>query len=348
MVDDDVVQCSKIQARLAILMFIVNGPLLIIVNANLMNQVGYTYPAILTSLGTSSTFVLASILRLCSPSARRLTCTECINVVLPIGAMSSVAMVCGNVAYLYLSIAFLQMLKSLTPVFIVFVAAAFKLEQLTRGLMTAVILICAGSGIASAGEVHFSWIGFWLVNVSHIGEALRLVLTESTMKHMKLSPFDSMYYSSGATAGCQFCYILVMERNGLTKDYGLLLHHWPLALSSCVLGVFVNASSVCIIGHMNSLTIKVIAILRGIMLTTLAALFLPGNHVSTIEWMGYCISIVGFTVYQAEMMRRRQGGKPALAATSNMTTPSIGDVGQNLLLEVTPRRAVGSLAGRNV
>jgi len=49
--------------------------------------------------------------------------------VMPIGLLSSATIVMGNAVYLYLSVAYIQMLKALTPFYILLCCLAFGMEK---------------------------------------------------------------------------------------------------------------------------------------------------------------------------------------------------------------------------
>mmetsp|Transcript_42701 Transcript_42701/g.117858 ORF Transcript_42701/g.117858 Transcript_42701/m.117858 type:complete len:415 (-) Transcript_42701:42-1286(-) len=310
--------------------FMIIGPAVVLVNARLMNEAGYHYPAIVSSIGLVSTMVFMRILTTTGAwHAKRLAWKDHLTVIVPIGAMNSLAIVTGSEAYLYLSIAFIQMLKALTPVVVLMCSVVFGFETFSSRLACAVIIISVGSAISSAGEVAFSMVGFWLMSLSHIGEALRIVLTELTMKKMRLSPFDSLYHVAATSAACQFCYIVVMERNGFGRDLRLLVDAWPLALASSLLGLAVNASGVIVIGRTSGLSYKLLGILRGILFTMGCAAFVPRNTVTPIGWFGYSVSLVGFMLHHIETKRRTRGVAAAGGAQA------VSEVPRNEVLRVT-------------
>jgi hypothetical protein len=54
-----------------------------------------------------------------------------ISSVIPIGAMFAMTLWLGNSAYLYISVAFAQMLKAIMPVAVFLLGAAFGLEEMS-------------------------------------------------------------------------------------------------------------------------------------------------------------------------------------------------------------------------
>lgn len=61
----------------------------------------------------------------------------------------------GNVAYLYLSLAFIQILKALTPGITLMTGVLAGVERLSKPLVTSIALIVVGTGETSmTSHVH--------------------------------------------------------------------------------------------------------------------------------------------------------------------------------------------------
>lgn len=80
----------------------------------------------------------------------------------------------GNAAYLYITVAFVQMLKALTPVAVMLVAFAFGLERPNRTLAVVIVAISIGVCIACSGQIEMSVLGVALQLGAVAAEALRL------------------------------------------------------------------------------------------------------------------------------------------------------------------------------
>lgn len=65
--------------------------------------------------------------------------------ILPLGFCSAATLALGNVAYLYLDVGLLQMLKACCPLFVMLVAICFRLERLTAPLVASITFIAAGT-----------------------------------------------------------------------------------------------------------------------------------------------------------------------------------------------------------
>lgn len=126
----------------------------------------------------------------------------------------------GNTAYLYISVAFIQMLKALSeftahlPYIVVMIWYWFELiriavpvatfimavlcgtDKLRRDLFLNMVLVSVGVVVSSYGEIHFNVIGTLYQVTGIVAEALRLVLTQVLLqkKGLTLNPITSLYY----------------------------------------------------------------------------------------------------------------------------------------------------------
>jgi drug/metabolite transporter (DMT)-like permease len=80
--------------------------------------------------------------------------------IVPLSVFFALALVCGNIAYKYLSVAFIQVLKSFTPVPLLLANFLMGREHPSLLQLLIVVLISLGVAIATVGELNFSWTGF--------------------------------------------------------------------------------------------------------------------------------------------------------------------------------------------
>ena len=79
--------------------------------------------------------------------------------ILPLSLFFAGGLTLGNSAYKFLSVAYIQMLKSLSPVLLLLLAIAIGKEKPSAVQLALVAVICCGVMLASAGERHFSAVG---------------------------------------------------------------------------------------------------------------------------------------------------------------------------------------------
>ena len=102
-----------------------------------------------------------------------------LRAILPIGLLFSAPLILSTTAYLYLSVAYIQMLKvctsincslapplnsfraqAFTPVAILLISWTFRLQDPNKRLAMIVFMISSGVALASRGELRFNLIGF--------------------------------------------------------------------------------------------------------------------------------------------------------------------------------------------
>lgn len=72
------------------------------------------------------------------------------------------SLACANLAYLYLSVPFIQMLKALAPVVTLLLSWAASLADPRVSTLGCVLVIAFGVFLAGVGEVRFVWAGFFV------------------------------------------------------------------------------------------------------------------------------------------------------------------------------------------
>ncbi len=80
--------------------------------------------------------------------------------ILPIGLLFSASLILSNTAYLYLSVAYIQMLKAFVPVAILLISWTFRIQDPSKRLAVIVLMISSGVALASRGELRFNLLGF--------------------------------------------------------------------------------------------------------------------------------------------------------------------------------------------
>lgn len=172
---------------------------LIMINKSLLSG-GFPYPMTLSGLGMAFSGVAAyascRVMGWGDPK-RVITTKFYLTRILPVGALMAATLLCGNLAYLYLTVAFIQILKSFTPV--ITMAALFLAgqERPTKRLIAAVTCIAAGTAIAAAGELNFSLAGVVIMLASEVFEACRLVMTQKMLTGLRFHASTSLARSGG-------------------------------------------------------------------------------------------------------------------------------------------------------
>jgi drug/metabolite transporter (DMT)-like permease len=205
---------------------------------------------------------------------------------------------CGNRAYLYLSVSFVQMLKTATPAVTMAVMMLFGLETLTVPLSVAIGLLTIGTAIASYGEVAFSSFGVAIMLLSEAADALRLVLTQLLLSSSLWHPIEALMYLAPGCAASLVLGVFFVEWDAMQTEQALAkIADRPLTYAlAAVLGFAVNASATSAIKHLSSLTLKVVG-QAGHSVLVVASCFLFGDRLTTVQLIGYAIALAGFVAY---------------------------------------------------
>ena len=93
----------------------------------------------------------------------------------PVAALFAVSLWASNTAYIYLSVAFIQMLKALSPVTVYCVGCAIGLEKYSPRKVGQLGRGDARVMISSFGEMNFHLFGFIVQIVAVLAEACRIL-----------------------------------------------------------------------------------------------------------------------------------------------------------------------------
>jgi hypothetical protein len=174
---------------------------IILFNKHILTAYRFPYPATLVlihMLFASACCTTAKVLGWVD--IPQLALRKWLTQILPVGLCFAVSLVLGNAAYLYITVAFVQMLKASTPVAVLLCSFVFGLEKPTFKLAGFIVLISAGIGTACTNEIEMSVIGV-AVQMSAVGaEALRLCLVNMLLvsKGLRLSSLATLYYGEHA------------------------------------------------------------------------------------------------------------------------------------------------------
>lgn len=159
------------------------------------------YPVILTTYHMAFATIATQLMARFTPlldgrKTVKMTGRVYLRAVVPIGLFFSLSLICGNLTYLYLSVAFIQMLKATTPVAVLIAGWSLGVSQPNLKQFLNVSAIVVGVIIASFGEINFVLVGVLYQIGGIIFEALRLTMVQRLLSSadFKMDPLVSLYY----------------------------------------------------------------------------------------------------------------------------------------------------------
>lgn len=200
-------------------------------------------------------------------------------------------------SYLFLTVAFVQMLKAFTPVMTLGGLVLFRLTKPSFRIVLSVLVICIGTAIAGAGELNFSLVGMACMLLAQTCEALKLIFTQVVLQNLRFDLAETLYYITPTSAVFVFVFALFMEFPYMTADdWAILFNNKQAFLLSCVCAIATNVINTFVIQFSNALALKLVATARNAVLVLINALFFA-EIVTGQQYIGYTVSLGGFVAY---------------------------------------------------
>lgn len=240
-------------------------------------------------------FFLIRVLKVVSPV--KMTFEIYATCVIPISAFFASSLWFGNTAYLFISVAFIQMLKALMPVATFLMAVICGTDTLRCDVFLNMLLVSVGVVVSSYGEIHFNVVGTLYQFTGIFAEALRLVLTQVLLqkKGLTLNPITSLYY----IAPCSFVFLFVpwylLEQPEMEVSQ-IQFNSW-IFFSNSFAALALNFSIFLVIGRTGAVTIRVAGVLKDWLLIALSTVIFPESTITTLNIIGYAIALCGVVMY---------------------------------------------------
>lgn len=275
----------------------------ILFNKYILSSLGFEYPVILTTFHLVFATVLTQLLAryttlLDGRKTVKMTGRVYLRAIVPIGFFFSLSLICGNLTYLYLSVAFIQMLKATTPVAVLLSSWALGVSQPNLKVFLNVSAIVVGVIIASFGEIKFVWIGFIYQIAGIVFEALRLTMVQRLLSsaEFKMDPLVSLYYFAPVCAAMNFVIAVFWEvpKISMSEVYNVGLFTFFL---NGMCAFLLNVSVVFLIGKTSSLVLTLCGVLKDVLLVV-ASMIIFGTQVTALQFFGYSIALGGMVYYK--------------------------------------------------
>ncbi|UOH81541.1 hypothetical protein LQV05_004212 [Cryptococcus neoformans] len=204
------------------------------------------------------------------------------------------------------------MLKAFTPVAILLISAAFKLQMLNSRLILIVLLISIGCALAAYGELNFEMFGFICQASAVVFESSyaasstastkhadafdsRLVMIQILLQGLKMDPLVSLYYYAPVCAIINALFIPFIEGFAPFRHF---LRIGPLImLSNAAVAFGLNVAAVFLIGVAGGLVLTLAGVFKDILLISSSCIFF-GSPITPIQIFGYSLALGGLMAYK--------------------------------------------------
>ncbi|CAE7253537.1 unnamed protein product [Symbiodinium sp. CCMP2456] len=299
---------SRVATALAIpvscLVYMLSSSWVILANQRLITEAGFPFPILLSAFGTFASAatahlsVLAGLTTVRKEASALMTGKSWFYSVVPVALCQASTLAFGNATYLFLGIGSTQMLKAGTPICILLVLVALRLESPSLGSCCCVCLITVGTFITAAISPEWNVGGLSCSVAAMITEALRIGLTQFLLRTCKFSVTEGQYVLAPTVSAALLSASLAMESQKLLEvDVLDKLFKYPhLFLFAAGLGTVVNYSSYMVIKSCGALSLKIVTTFRNVSLVAYGAMML-GEPIKPKHVTGYALALVGFLGY---------------------------------------------------
>lgn len=228
--------------------------------------------------------------------------TTCIRICLPVAALGAAGLTLGNAAFLYLSVAFAQMLKANMPVIMFVVGCLFRTHKFSWETCGIMVIIGAGVAASSLGELQFSGLGATFMLGAMLSEAFKMILLQTMMQRtdLQINPVNALYYVMPASTACLLPFVLVLEAQDVYKALPIVLPQSPALIGSAIAACLLNIIAFWVVSNTSALTMKLAGIVKDAVLIVVSAM-LFGTQLTLLGLCGYGVALtgIGFHNYQS-------------------------------------------------
>jgi drug/metabolite transporter (DMT)-like permease len=295
--------------------FCVVGPALIFLNKYILSSLDFPFPIFLTvgGLGFSSAVACAACWLGVAPwpSRQKVTCRMYLSHIAPVGLLTGVSVWLGNLAYVHLGVAYIQMLKALTPVVVYALGISAGMERHDNSVLAAVCILVVGPLLCTLGEARFSLTGFIAMMLSVVSEGARSLMQQHILSDLRFGVVEGVFYICSAATAFLLMAFLTLESTAFVKadGWGKISDHPLPFIVAALLAFGVNFAGFLVIKHTSSLTLKVLVNIRNAGVLVAGALLLR-EPVAVLQMFAFALSSMGTAMYsRARAQQPRQTGR---------------------------------------
>lgn len=282
----------------------------ILFNKWLLAFSGFPFPLALTAWHMLFCSVVGifciRILKVCP--THNMSPNDYIQRVLPIGMLYAGSLWLSNSSYLYLSVSFIQMTKSLMPG-LVFASGVFLgTERFSRPAAANMGLIAFGVLVCALGETNLVVKGLMHQLAALVFEAVRLTMIQVLINSQgfNMNPLQSLYYVSPACFTCLLVPFSLIELKPL-----MAMSTWnvypSVFLANAFLAFALNLAVFLLIGKTSALTMNIAGVIKDWLLIffSFAVFKAPVTLVNLIGYLFCCSGVAIYNYMKLQMIKKK-------------------------------------------
>jgi len=278
-----------------------HGILMILFNKVLLTTWGFKFPFFLTMWHMLFASILTQILSrttnlLPSVMEGRVSLIDYFRKFVPMSFLFAASLVLGNSAYRFISVPFIQMLKSSTPVIVLILSFLVGREKPSVAQLAIMMIISFGVILSTAGEVKFNLLGFIIQFTAVFCECSRSLIMDMLLSNKKLDSLSMLYYMapiSSLTLFAGFLYFESAQFLTISFSPSLLL---ALFLNGC-LSFSLNMAVISLVANASVVVMSVCGPLKDIILVLLSVVLFQ-TPITIMQAVGYNISVFGLCLFR--------------------------------------------------
>lgn len=199
----------------------------------------------------------------------------------------------GNMAYVYMSVSLVQMIKATTPAIVLIVSCLFGLETFMVLRFGLVFLCCIGAACVGVGDIHSSFLGFVYQGSALGSEALRLVLLKAVVSLPKVDELTLL------SVQAPLCFLLLLGpvlalewQEGILRGLCVPFFDDIIALLlNGVLAIVLNVSSLLTMRQLPITSYALLGLAKDVVIVSTGSLIF-GKEISHLQMIGFLIVMV--------------------------------------------------------
>jgi len=233
----------------------------------------------------------------------------------PIAAFFGASLVLSNMAYVYCSVTFLQLMKESNVMIVYILSVAWGSEQFHNVRARVLLCILFSTSMAVEGELAFSLKGFLIQGGSQLCECSKVVLQAALLcasTRQKIDPLSFSLFLQVATF-CILSIVLVFTmtvapftETASLADYAAW---WPHLLLNACIALGLNSSIAFFVSNTSGVAAILLGIVKDIFIV-LVDVLLSGTPVSSLQMFAFATQSVLVFTYSMFKMFPEQSEDP--------------------------------------
>jgi hypothetical protein len=277
----------------------------VIFNKWIFTSGGFPYPLALNALHMYCCFFVFGSIRRFAPAHLRAMMMPDADVVIPwpmylkhmmlLAVLYSTTLGSGNLAYLFSSVAFIQMMKPMNAIYASLAGFAIGVEVPTVSHVIIVGVVVLGVLIATSSAADMSMAGVALQTFSSCAEGFRLALMQLvTSRGLKLDPVTTIYHLSLVSAVALTIATIAIE---WPLKLGDLRSPWVLVIN-CFIATLLNVLVANVIKKTSAVIFALSGVVKDLGIIG-GSCVIFGTPLTLHQCQGYIVSTLGLAMYKA-------------------------------------------------